>query len=400
MAETSGHVDSTLDAEVVRRMTTEVLLAHPPQLSEPAELMGALFDAGLVWINFPRGLGGLGAPRTLQTVVNAALAEAGAPTFKAVAPIGYGIVAPTLAKYLSHDVAARLLRSMATGEEKWCQLFSEPGAGSDLAGLATRAVRDGDEWVVNGQKVWNSLADQATWGILLTRSDPDVPKHSGLTYFIVRMDSPGVEVRPFRQITGQAHFNEVFLTDVRIPDSQRLGGVGEGWTVARYTLSGERMSLGDRTAEREAGVITDALHLWDTLPDRRTEVLRQRLVHLWARAENHRLTSLRARIRAATGVVGPESSISKVVSSELTQAIYDFCVDLLGADATTYETYDPHASQETHPSIQRSYLRARATTIEGGTSEIMRNVIGERVLGLPSELLSDRDRPWKDVPRS
>ncbi|MBM9464086.1 acyl-CoA dehydrogenase family protein [Aeromicrobium sp. YIM 150415] len=378
-----------------------VVEKHPPEVTPTAELMGAWYDAGLTWVHFPVGLGGSDAPRSLQPTVNRVLRDAGGPEPRTVNSIGYGIVAGTLRRYASPELAARLLRPLATGDEKWCQLFSEPGAGSDLAGLATRAVRDGDGWRVNGQKVWNSHAHIARWAILLARTDPDVPKHKGLTFFIVDMAAPGVEVRPLRQITGRAAFNEVFLDDLHIPDSQRLGAVGEGWIVANSTLGDERTSLGDRVSARGSGVIGDALSLWAAHPERHTPALRDRLTRLWVRAEGQRLTGDRARVAARAGVVGPESAIIKLLNSELAQAVHEFCMELLGPEGMLIDTYSLDAlDDESGPAaIQRKYLRSRATTLEGGTSEIMRNVIGERVLKLPQELRADKGIPWKDVPR-
>jgi alkylation response protein AidB-like acyl-CoA dehydrogenase len=389
--------DAAFVEETARRVVTE----HPPASSPIPELMGAWYDSGLTWVHFPVGLGGLDAPRVLQPLANRIMREAGGPEPRTVNTIGYGIVAGTIRRYADTDQAARLLRPLATGEEKWCQLFSEPGAGSDLAGLATRAVRDGDGWRVNGQKVWNSLAHLSRWAVLLARTDPDVPKHKGLTYFIVNMQTPGIEVRPLRQITGRASFNEVWLDDVFIPDSQRFGEVGEGWIVANSTLGDERTSLGDRVASRGSGVIGDALALWAAHPERHTPVLRERLTRLWVRAETQRLTGDRARVAASKGVAGAESAIIKLLNSELSQAVYDFCIELLGPEGTLIDTYSTEAADdESGPTaIQRKFLRSRATTLEGGTSEIMRNVIGERVLKLPQELRADKGIPWRDVPR-
>jgi alkylation response protein AidB-like acyl-CoA dehydrogenase len=389
------------DAAYVEATARKVVAEYPPASTPSAELMGAWYDAGLTWVHFPVGLGGMDAPRALQPLANRIMREAGGPEPRTVNTIGYGIVAGTIRRYAEPGFAARLLRPLATGEEKWCQLFSEPGAGSDLAGLATRAVRDGDGWRVSGQKVWNSLAHIAKWAILLARTDPDVPKHAGLTYFILDMTSAGVTVRPLRQLTGRASFNEVFLDDVFIPDSQRLGDVGAGWTVANSTLGDERTSLGDRVSARNSGPIADALAVWAAHPERHTAVLRDRLTRLWMRAETQRLTGDRARAAASSGVIGPESAIIKLVNSELSQAIYEFCMEVLGPEATLIDTYSLDApDDESGPAaIQRKYLRSRATTIEGGTSEIMRNVIGERVLKLPREMRADKGVPWRDIPR-
>lgn len=392
---------STLDATAVESLARGVVETHPPGQVPLVELMGAWYDAGLAWVHFPIGRGGLDAPRALQPVANRVMREAGGPEPRTVNTIGYGIVAGTIVRHVEPDTANRLLRPLATGEELWCQLFSEPGAGSDLAGLATRAVRDGEGWRINGQKVWTSLAHKSAWAVLLARTDPDVPKHKGLTYFIVEMDAPGVDVRPLRQITGRASFNEVFLDDVYIPDSQRLGDVGAGWFVANSTLGDERTSLGDRVAARSSGTIADALELWAARPERHTPVLRDRLARLWMRAEAQRLTADRARVSAVRGNPGPESAIIKLVGSELTQAVYEFCLDLLGPESALVDTYSPDAPDDVSgpTALQRKFLRSRATTLEGGTSEIMRNVIGERVLKLPQEIRNDKGKPWKEIPR-
>lgn len=392
---------TTPDAELVEATARRVVAEHPPASTPLPELMGAWYDAGLTWVHFPVGLGGLDAPRALQPLANRVMREAGGPEPRTVNTIGYGIVAGTIRRYADPEFATGRLRPLATGEEKWCQLFSEPGAGSDLAGLATRAVREGDGWRVNGQKVWNSLAHLSRWAILLARTDPDVPKHKGLTYFVVDMESPGITVRPLRQITGRAAFNEVFLDDVFIPDSQRFGEVGEGWIVANSTLGDERTSLGDRVAARGSGVIADALALWAAHPERHDPVLRDRLVRLWVRAETQRLTGDRARVAASKGVAGAESAIIKLINSELAQAVYEFCLELLGPEGTLIDTYSLDApDDESGPTaIQRKYLRSRATTLEGGTSEIMRNVVGERVLKLPREPRADKGLTWKDIPR-
>jgi alkylation response protein AidB-like acyl-CoA dehydrogenase len=297
---------------------------------------------------------------------------------------------------------------MFTGEERWCQLFSEPGAGSDFAGLATRAVRDGDEWVVNGQKVWNTLAHVADRGMLVTRTDPEVPKHRGLTYFVVDMHAPGVEVRPLRQITGEAEFNEVYLTDVRIPDTDRIGGEGDGWRVSLTTLMNERSSIGGGSGggpRRGGGPIAEAVRLWRELPeDQRDPVRRDRLVTLWVAAETLRLTNLRAGANRRAGNPGPEGSVAKLALAEQNKAIYELCIDLLGPAGLidydyTFRRSDTLAGEGWGPA-RKGFLRVRANSIEGGTSEIMRNILGEQVLGLPGEPRVDKDLAWSKVPRS
>lgn len=393
-----------IDAARIADAAHKVVQEHDPRSVPPAEFLGACFDVGLAWVHFPEGLGGLGVSRGLQSVADTIFQDAGAPAPASLNFIGYGLAAPTVQEHAQTDeLKRRWLRPLVTAEEIWCQLFSEPGAGSDLAGLATSAVRDGDEWVINGQKVWNTLAHVARWGILIARTDPDVPKHKGLTYFVVDMHAPGVEVRPLRQMTGQAEFNEVYLTDVRIPDAHRLGAVGDGWRVAMTTLMNERSSIGASGSHRGEGTIADAVALWAQRPERHTPVLRDRLAQLWLRAEAQRLTSERARVTATVRGPGPEGSLDKLVGAELNKQVYEFCMDLLGPEGLLYGDY---TMRDTGPeeinsggSLQQRFLRSRANTIEGGTSEVLRNIIGERVLGLPGDLRADSGRPWREVPR-
>jgi alkylation response protein AidB-like acyl-CoA dehydrogenase len=225
---TATEVRST-DDELVSDQIDRLLADHDPAGTQDQDFLGFQFDAGLAWVHFPVGLGGLGVSRKLQPAVNDRLRQAGAPNWLARNAIGYGMAAPTILAHGSEDQKQRYLRPLFTCEHVWCQLFSEPGAGSDVAGLATKAVRDGDEWVANGQKVWTTLAHTSRYGMLLARTNPDAEKHKGLTYFVVDMHAPGVEVRPLRQMTGDAEFNEVYFTDARIPDTERLSDVGEGW---------------------------------------------------------------------------------------------------------------------------------------------------------------------------
>ena len=394
---------TAFDADQVAKIALEVVAEHDPKQVPLPEFLGACYDAGLSWVHFPEGLGGLGTSRGLQAVADGILQGAGSPVPLGLNPMGYGMAAPTVCEHAHNDELKKFfLRPLATTEDIWCQLFSEPGAGSDLAGLATSAVRDGDDWVINGQKVWTSLAHKARWGLLLARTDIDAPKHKGLTYFILDMHSPGVECRPLRQMTGQAEFNEVYITDARIPDAHRLGGVGDGWRVAMTTLMNERSALGASGSQRGAGTISEAVQLWASRRDLQTPVLRDRLTQLWLRAEAQRLTSERSRASATAGGPGPEGSIGKLVGAELNQRIYEFCMDLLGPEGLLYHGYamtGAHREGDWRGPIQQRYLRSRANTIEGGTSEVMRNILGERVLGLPGDLRADAGMPWKDVPR-
>ena len=394
---------SGVDATELRGRVQEFLAAHSPETTDRLEFLRARFDAGLAWVHFPEGLGGLGAARELQADVDAAFAEAGAPDNSPhMNVIGLGMAAPTILRFGDAEQHARYLRPLWTGEEIWCQLFSEPGAGSDLAALSTKAVRDGDDWVVDGQKVWTSLAHEARWAILVTRSDPDQPKHKGLTYFICDMTAPGVEVRPLRQITGEAEFNEVFLSGVRIPDSQRLGDVGQGWSVALGTLMNERVAIGGRTPPRESGLIGAAAEQWREHPEKRTPGLHDRLLELWVEAEAVRLASIRLRQQMAVGEPGPEGSAIKSAFAELNQRLTGYQLELLGEEGLEYDDWtfrQPEFTDFTKRGPGFRYLRAKGNTIEGGTSEILRNVIAERVLGLPPEIRTDKDKPWKELPR-
>jgi alkylation response protein AidB-like acyl-CoA dehydrogenase len=393
----------TLDAADIRRRVGDLLAEHDPASTDRLDFLRARFDAGLAWVHFPVGLGGLGGPRTLQAVADAELDAAGAPTNDPRRQgIGLGMAAPTILRFGTTAQKARFLRPLWTGEEVWCQLFSEPGAGSDLAAAATRAVRDGDEWVVNGQKVWTSGAHAARWAILLTRTDPDVPKHQGMSYFVCDMTAPGVDIRPLRQITGEAEFNEVFLSNVRIPDEHRLGEVGQGWQVAQTTLMNERVAIGGQAAPRESGMLGVVANTWRTHPGQRTHELHDRLLKLWVDAEATRMAGERLRQQLAAGSPGPEGSAMKLAFARLSQALSGLEVELLGNDGLRYDDWtmrQPELTDFIGREAGYRYLRAKGNSIEGGTSEILRNIIAERVLGLPSEPRVDKDLPWKDIPR-
>jgi alkylation response protein AidB-like acyl-CoA dehydrogenase len=395
--------DRTADGKVVSERVEALLRDHDPKTTGTVDFLGARFDAGLAWVWFPTGEGGLGFDPVLQELVERPLAKAHAPNVADRNPIGYGMGAPTIATHGTDEQRSRYLRPLFTGEEIWCQLFSEPGAGSDVAGLSTRAVRDGDEWVVTGQKVWTTLAHTARFGMLVARTDPDVPKHRGLTYFIVDMHSPGVEVRPLRQMTGDAEFNEVFFTEARIPDANRLDAVGSGWRVATTTLMNERVSIGAGVPTRITRPIDLAVKIYKTAG--RSGAERERLMRLWVNDQVSRMTNSRAREMRQAGTPGPEGSVAKLAMAEQNQRIYELCVDLQGMAGTLYPRgYEMHRPDR--PGFQGAedpefgFLRARANSIEGGTSEIMRNILGERVLGLAGEPRADKDRPWSDVPRN
>ncbi|MFF4959175.1 acyl-CoA dehydrogenase family protein [Streptomyces sp. NPDC001222] len=392
------------DAAELRERTRSLLAAHPPAGTDRLDFLRAQFDAGLAWVHYPEGLGGLGASRSLQPVVDAELQAAGAPDNDPRRNgIGLGMAAPTILRYGTEEQQRRYLRPLWTGEEVWCQLFSEPGAGSDLAALGTRAVRgESGDWIVNGQKVWTSGAHLARWAILIARTDPDLPKHQGITYFICDMTDPGVEVRPLRQITGEAEFNEVFLTDVRIPDDRRLGEIGDGWRVAQTTLMNERVSIGGMRIPREGGMINPVVRTWRERPELRTPDLHQRLLTLWVEAEVVRLTGERLRQQLAAGQPGPEGSGMKLAFARLNQEISGLEVELRGEEGLFYDDWTlrrPELVDFTGRDAGYRYLRAKGNSIEGGTSEVLLNIVAERVLGLPAEPRTDKDVAWKDLSR-
>ncbi|GAA2150777.1 acyl-CoA dehydrogenase [Kitasatospora kazusensis] len=380
-----------------------LLAEHDPATTDRLDFLRARFDAGLAWVHFPAGLGGLGAPRAQQALVDAELAASGAPdNDPRRIGIGLGMAAPTILRYGTEEQKSRFLRPLWTGEEVWCQLFSEPGAGSDLAALGTRAVLEGDTWTVDGQKVWTSSAHTARWAILIARTDPDVPKHRGISYFVCDMTDPGVDVRPLRQITGEAEFNEVFLTGVRIPDAHRLGAVGEGWQVAQTTLNNERVAIGGQAMPREGGMVGVVAATWRQRPELRTHELHQRLLKSWTDAEVARLTGERLRQQLSQGQPGPEGAAMKLAFARLAQELSGLEVELLGEEGLAYDDWTmtrPELVDFNGREAGYRYLRAKGNSIEGGTSEILRNIIAERVLGLPAEPRTDKDLPWKEVPR-
>jgi alkylation response protein AidB-like acyl-CoA dehydrogenase len=401
---TGGSVGASITAGDLRGQVRDFLAKNDPAATDRLDFLRARFDAGLAWVHYPPGLGGQGLPRALQQAVDAGFTDAGAPgNNPEKIGIGLGMAAPTILAFGTDAQKRRWLRPLWTGEEIWCQLFSEPGAGSDLAGLATRAVRAEDgSWTVTGQKVWTSSAHLARWALLVTRTDPDVPKHQGMTYFACDMTAPGVEVRPLRQITGEAEFNEVFLSDVPIPDGDRIGEIGQGWQVSTATLMNERVAIGGAAIPREGGMIGSAARTWRGQPELRTPGLHDRLLRLWADSEVARLAGERLRQQLAVGQPGPEGSAAKLVFARLNQEISEFEVELAAEDGLRYDDWTmrrPEGASFYGRDPGYRYLRARGNSIEGGTSEILRNIIAERVLGLPQETRLDKDVPWKDLPR-
>ena len=408
MTVTEAPAGTAEQTSIVEQAVEAFLADHDPATEDRIEFRGHQYDAGLAWIHHPPGFGGLGLSRRLQRTVDGRLRAAGAqpadPSTFFLALIG-----PTISTHGTDEQKRRYLRPMFTGEERWCQLFSEPGSGSDFAGLGTRAERDGDEWVVNGQKVWNTLAHVADLGMLVARSNPELPKHKGLTYFALDMRADGVEVRPLRQITGEAEFNEVYMTDVRVPDSARIGAVGEGWRVSLTTLMNERTAIGgavggaDGAGLGPAGLLLEAYNNMD--PAVRTKAHRDEVMRLLMRGWALKLTNTRAGHNARAGNPGPEGSVSKLMLAEFNKDLTSKVIDLEGAAGMV--DYDYEFRRPTAVSIDgklgdshHGFLRARANSIEGGTSEIMRNILGEQVLGLPGEPRVDKEIPWREVPRN
>jgi alkylation response protein AidB-like acyl-CoA dehydrogenase len=394
-----------MDDEDLRRAVRDLVATNDPR--DRVAFRGVQWDRGLAMVHFPVGKGGLGLSPHAQSTINDELRRLDAYVDNLVVnPIGIGMGAPVVLAHGSEELHERFLRRIFTGEDIWCQLFSEPGAGSDVASLAARAVRDGDEWIVNGQKVWTTLAHRSRWGMLVARTNPDVPKHKGLSYFVLDMHAPGVDVRPLYQITGEAEFNEVFMTDARIPHSMMLGREGDGWNVVITTLMNERVALGGGDTGKGGGNIKVLLSLWAERCKNGSvdPVLRDKVARRWIESELLRLTNLRARASASSGTPGPEGSVAKLFSAELNKRVSETCIDVMGADGMLYpDGYTmsrPRDAGLFGSNARQMFLRMRAQSIEGGTSEVMRNILGERVLGLPKEPQVDRDLPWSKVPRS
>ncbi len=385
----------------VRERVDRLLAEHGSD--DEIAFLGAQFDAGLARMDYPVGLGGLDAEPALQEIVDEALEGAGRRYPWIRNAMGIGMCGPTLVARGTREQQERFLRPIFTAEEIWCQLFSEPGAGSDVAGLSTSAVRDGDQWIVNGSKIWTSQAHKASWGLLLARTDPDAPKHKGLTAFVVDMHEPGVEVRGIRSMAGASGFNEVFFTDSVVPDSMRVGEVGEGWRVGTATLMNERVSIGSEVAPRGSGPIARAVQAWSEATDP-SRAQRDRLMQLWVDAEVLRLGSLRAQAKREKGVPGPEGSILKLLQGRVLTDVAELVVDLMGPAGTLLaqpyrdEVVDESEAGDHDPVL--ALCGAQAATIAGGTTQIQMNIIGERVLGLPREPGFDPDTPWSQIPRN
>jgi len=351
-------------------------------------------DAGYAGITWPKEWGGRGGTPIQQVIYDQEEAKYAVP--RGLFDIGLGMCIPTICTWGTPEHRDRFARKALSGEEVWCQLFSEPAAGSDLAGLRTRAERDGDHWVVNGQKIWTSGAQYCDFGVLVTRNDFAARKHKGLTYFFIDMKSPGIEIRPIKQISGASHFNEVFFTDVRVPDSQRLGGVGEGWKVSLTTLMNERYTIGGRIGVGVEDVFELARKIeLDDGPALKNEAVRDKLADWYVSSQGLKYSHFRTMTALSRGETpGPESSIGKLVNGTKLQSIAAFAMDLMEQGGViTDPDLAPLAA-----AFQQTLMTSPSARIAGGSDEIMRNIIAERVLGLPPDIRVDKDLPFNKLP--
>jgi len=387
-----------LDANAARKQRN--LGAHRYGDTDAADVLRAKAwqakkaDAGFAGITWAKEWGGRGGTPMQQIIWNQEEAEYDVPPN--IFLIGLGMCIPTMIAYARPEQLQRYVRPALRGDEIWCQLFSEPSGGSDVAGLRTRAEKRGDEWVVNGQKIWTSGAHYSKYGLLLTRSDPNTPKHAGLTAFFIDMHAPGVEVRPIHQMSGASNFNEVFFTDLRIPDAQRLGAPGAGWKVAITTLMNERLAASEnrRPDMQDLIELARAVEI-DGRPAIADPAVRERIAE-W-HAQNAGLTYTRFRVLTALSrgqTPGPENSIFKLVNASKQQAVSAFGMDLLGMAGGVI---DPELAPM-HAMFQDSLLSAPGMRIAGGTDEILRNIIAERVLGLPGDVRVDKDVAFNQLP--
>lgn len=364
-------------------------------IARAKEWQATKFDNGWAVLTWPEEFGGQGLGRMENVIFNQEQAKFQTPAD--IYGIGHGMLGPTLMTHGNQEQKQQYLREMARGQVVWCQLFSEPAAGSDLAGLRTSAVRDGDGWVINGQKIWSTGAHYSDWGMIVTRTDPDAPKHDGLTYFIVDMHAPGVEARPIRQINGGSGFNEVFFNNVKVSDAQRVGGVGEGWKVSITTLMNERVSIG---AGGGAGRTRDLFRLAQQCQRRGRPAIedpsvRERLADFFITSKGLQYTGYRILSAVSRGATpGPEGSISKAIGAPMLQRVAAFAMELQGAMGGVMD--GELALQDA--TWQQNYLGAPGLRIAGGTDEVLKNIIAERVLGLPGEARQDKGIPFREVP--
>ena len=353
------------------------------------------YDAGWACIGWAPEFGGRGASAIEEVIWRQEESQYDLPANFFL--IGQGMIGPTLMAWASDGDKARFLPPLASGEEVWCQLFSEPAGGSDLAALRTRAERDGDDWVINGQKIWTSGAHYSDYGVIVVRTDPTVPKHKGLSYFYIDMKAPGVEIKPIKQLTGDSDFNEVYFTDVKVSDSQRLGEVGQGWQVSLTTLMNERAAIGGSFGQMDVSLamsVAAEVEI-DGRPALEDAAVRARIADWYVQEAGLKYTGYRSLTALSRGALpGPENSIGKLVGAPKMQAMSSYLMDLLGASGAIAD----EALAAKAGIIQRAYMEAPGLRIAGGTDEIMANIIAERVLGLPQEPRLDKGIPFNEVP--
>ncbi len=390
----SANAPRELEAELSRPSVGRIKLDHGNIIEASKAWQRTKADAGWACLHWPKEYGGRDASPIERVIWQQEEGVYGKLT--GVFMIGQGMCGPTMMTYASEEQKQHHLPPLAAGEHIWCQLFSEPSAGSDVAGLRTKAEKQGSDWIINGQKIWTSGAHYSDYGILITRTDPNVPKHKGLTMFFLDMKSPGVDVKPIKQASGQQEFNEVYFTDVRIPDAQRLGAVGDGWNVSLTTLMNERMSIGLRLSTGFPEIFDFCSNLvTENGPALDDRAVRSKLANWAVRNSGLKYTSYRTMSALSRGErPGPENSIGKLVSGSMLQDIAMFAADLQGGAGVLT---DP-AIAEAAGQFQAMLLSSPSGRIAGGTDEILRNIIAERVLGLPGDIRVDKDVPFNKVP--
>ena len=369
-------------------------LSEPELLKLAKAWQAKKAEARFTCMTWPEALGGRGATPIQNVIYNQEESKFDVP--RGFFDIGLGMCVPTVMAFANDETKQRFVAPAVRGEEIWCQLFSEPSAGSDVAGLRTRAVQDGDDWVINGQKVWTSGAHYCDFGILLVRTNPDVPKHKGLTMFWIDMKAPGVEVRPIHQMSGGSNFNEVYFTDLRVKDSQRLGAVGDGWKVALVTLMNERLAVGGSTGPNYPEIMELARStVTETGSALANDAFREKLADWYVQAEGLKLTRFRTMTALSRGQTpGPESSIGKIISANQLQDLSNAAVELEDQFGIITDT----AIAPLEAAFQQSLMWAPGLRIAGGTDEILKNILAERVLGLPGDVRVDKDVAFKDMP--
>ncbi|MFM9938477.1 MAG: acyl-CoA dehydrogenase family protein [Hyphomicrobiaceae bacterium] len=393
-----AEVRAFLDKAAVRRAPGEVNgyrrgQDKPGAVDAAKAFQRKKYEAGYAGITWPKEWGGRGGTPIQQVIYNQE--EAHYKVMSQMFVIGLGMLMPTICTWGTPEQKARFVEPALRGDEIWCQLFSEPAGGSDLAALRTRAERDGDDWVINGSKIWTSGAHYSSYGCLVARSDSTAQKHKGLTYFWIDMKAKGVDIQPIRQASGSSHFNQVFFNDLRIPDSQRIGAVGDGWKVAITTLMNERFAAGETPGPDANELIELARQLQnENGPLIDDPAVQERIAEFYVRTQGLRFTKFRTMTRLARGgTPGPEASIGKLVTASKLQEITSYGLDLMGQAAGVATSDMPLAGI-----FEEALMYSPAMRIAGGTDEILRNIIAERVLGLPPDVRIDKDVPFTDVP--